>query len=200
MSSPVDRRLALGVTGASGAVLALALAEAVLAAGWQLEFVCSGFGRLMWSQELGRPIEADIEKLSSLGRLRVHKSADLASPLASGSYPVNAYAIAPASMATVGAIASGAGSNLIHRMSDVAIKEKRTLVLVPRECPLSAIHLQNLLALARLGAVIAPPMPAFYDRPDSIDQVVAATVQRLLVWAGINSELPPEMQWQPLRR
>ncbi len=200
MSSPVDRRLALGVTGASGAVLALALAEAVLAAGWQLELVCSSFGRLMWSQELGRPIEADIEKLSSLGRLQVHKSADLASPLASGSYPVNAYAIAPASMATVGAIASGVGSNLIHRMGDVAIKEKRTLVLVPRECPLSAIHLQNLLTLARLGAVIAPPMPAFYERPDSLDQIVTAAVQRLLVWSGINSELPPGMQWQPLRR
>ena len=196
MSQMRAQRLALGVSGASGAVLALRLAEAVLAAGWQLEIVCSGFGRLMWRSELGRSFEDDLAGLAAAGSVRAHKSGDLASPLASGSYPVDAYAIVPASMATVAALASGVGSNLIHRMGDVAMKEHRRLVLAPRESPLSPIHLANLLRLAEVGAVIAPPMPAFYERPGSLEDVIEATVERLLVWTGVNAALPPDRQWR----
>ena len=196
MSDGPRRRLALGVSGASGAVLALRLAEAVLDAGWELEIVCSGFGRLMWRSELGRPFEDDLQGLSARGPVRAHKSGDLASPLASGSYPIDAYAIVPASMATVAALASGVGSNLIHRMGDVAIKERRRLLLAPRESPLSQIHLTNLLRLAENGAVIAPPMPAFYERPDSLDEVIEATVDRMLVWSGVSGQLPPHRQWR----
>lgn len=196
MSENRQQRLALGVSGASGAVLALRLAKAVLAAGWELEIVCSGFGRLMWRSELGRPFEDDLRELAAAGAVRAHKPGDLASPLASGSYPIDAYAIVPASMATVAALASGVGSNLIHRMGDVAIKEKRRLLLVPRESPLSPIHLANLLRLSELGAVIAPPMPAFYERPDSLEEVIEATVDRLLVWSGVSGALPPHRQWR----
>jgi 4-hydroxy-3-polyprenylbenzoate decarboxylase len=196
MSDSRPQRLALGVSGASGAVLALRLAEAVLAAGWDLEIVCSGFGRLMWRSELGRPFEDDLEELSTTGAVRAHKPGDLASPLASGSYPIDAYAIVPASMATVAALASGVGSNLIHRMGDVAIKEKRRLLLAPRESPLSPIHLTNLLRLSELGAIVAPPMPAFYERPGSLDEVIEATVDRLLVWSGVTGALPPHRQWR----
>ena len=196
MSDSRPQRLALGVSGASGAVLALRLAEAVLAAGWELEIVCSGFGRLMWRSELGRPFEDDLKELSATGAVRAHKPGDLASPLASGSYPVDAYAIVPASMATVAALASGVGSNLIHRMGDVAIKEKRRLLLAPRESPLSPIHLTNLLRLSELGAIVAPPMPAFYERPGSLDEVIEATVDRLLVWSGVSGALPPHRQWR----
>lgn len=196
MSATQSGRIALGVSGASGAVLALRLAEAVLAAGWELEIVCSGFGRLMWRSELGRPFEEDLQELSAAGPVRAHKPGDLASPLASGSYPIDACAIVPASMATVAALASGVGSNLIHRMGDVAIKERRRLVLAPRESPLSPIHLANLLRLAEVGAVIAPPMPAFYERPESLDQVIEATVDRLMLWTGVRSTLPPDRQWR----
>lgn len=196
MNAAPPGRIALGVSGASGAVLALRLAESVLAAGWELEIVCSGFGRLMWRSELGRSFEEDLEKLASAGVVRAHKPGDLASPLASGSYPVDAYAIVPASMATVAALASGVGSNLIHRMGDVAMKEQRRLVLAPRESPLSPIHLANLLRLAEVGAVIAPPMPAFYERPDSLDEVIEATVDRLMVWTGVRASLPPDRQWR----
>lgn len=196
MSENRQQRLALGVSGASGAVLALRLAKAVLAAGWELEIVCSGFGRLMWRSELGRPFEDDLRELAPAGAVRAHKPGDLASPLASGSYPIDAYAIVPASMATVAALASGVGSNLIHRMGDVAIKEQRRLLLVPRESPLSPIHLANLLRLSELGAVIAPPMPAFYERPDSLEEVIEATVDRLLVWSGVSGALPPHRQWR----
>lgn len=196
MNDAPPSRIALGVSGASGAVLALRLAESVLAAGWELEIVCSGFGRLMWRSELGRSFEDDLQQLAAAGTVRAHKPADLASPLASGSYPVDAYAIVPASMATVAALASGVGSNLIHRMGDVAMKEQRRLVLAPRESPLSPIHLANLLRLAEVGAVIAPPMPAFYERPDSLDEVIEATVERLLVWTGVRAALPPDRQWR----
>ena len=196
MSDGPRSRLALGVSGASGAVLALRLAAAVLEAGWELEIVCSGFGRLMWRSELGRPFEDDLAELAEAGPVRSHKPGDLASPLASGSFPVDAYAIVPASMATVAALAGGVGSNLIHRMGDVAIKERRRLVLAPRESPLSSIHLGNLLRLAEVGAVIAPPMPAFYERPGSLDEVIEATVDRLLVWTGVSAALPPDRQWR----
>ena len=196
MTGNRQRRLALGVSGASGAVLALRLAEAVLAAGWELEIVCSGFGRLMWRSELGRSFDEDMEGLAAAGTVRMHKPGDLASPLASGSYPIDAHAIVPTSMATVAALAGGVGTNLIHRMGDVAIKERRRLVLVPRESPLSPIHLANLLRLAEVGAVIAPPMPAFYERPGSLDEVIEATVDRLLVWTGVSPDLPPQRQWR----
>lgn len=196
MSKRPRQRLALGVSGASGAVLALRLAEAVLAAGWELEIVCSGFGRLMWRSELGRSFEEDLQALSAAGAVRAHKPGDLASPLASGSYPIDAYAVVPASMATVAALASGVGSNLIHRMGDVAIKERRRLLLAPRESPLSPVHLANLLRLSELGATIAPPMPAFYERPDSLDEVIEATVDRMLVWSGVKGALPPHRQWR----
>ncbi len=187
--------MALGVSGASGAVLALRLAEAALAAEWEIELVCSRYGRLMWGHELGRPIEQDIKSLQEAGSVRVHKSADLAAPLASGSYPIDAYAIVPASMATVAALATGLGTNLLQRMGDVAIKERRRMVLVPRECPLSPIHLTNLLRLAELGVTIAPPVPAFYELPTSLDEVINSHVERLLVWLGIRPQLPRERQW-----
>ena len=99
-------------------------------------------------------------------------------------------------MATVAALASGVGSNLIHRMGDVAMKERRRLVLAPRESPLSPIHLANLLRLAEVGAIIAPPMPAFYERPDSLDEVIEATVDRLMLWTGVRTTLPPDRQWR----
>ena len=98
-------------------------------------------------------------------------------------------------MASAAAIATGVGTSLVHRMADVAIKERRPLVVVPREAPLSPIHLRNLLTLSEAGATVLPPMPAFYQRPESLEEVVGEIVQRALAAVGLIGELPAGMQW-----
>ena len=113
------------------------------------------------------------------------------SPVASGSNPADAMAICPCSLGTLGAVAAGLADNLIERAADVMLKERRPLVLVPRETPLSAIHLENMLKLARAGAVILPPSPGFYGRPQSIDELVDFVVARILDQLGVSHALGP---------
>jgi len=118
----------------------------------------------------------------------VHAVGDLGAPISSGSFVTLGMIIAPCSMRTLAAIANGFGDNLIHRAADVVLKEGRRLVLAVQETPLSAIHLENMLKLSRLGVAIVPPVPAFYNRPDSLDDIVNYTVARLLDQAGIHIE------------
>jgi len=113
------------------------------------------------------------------------------SPVASGSNPADAMAICPCSLGTLGAVAGGLADNLIERAADVMLKERRPLVLVPRETPLSAIHLENMLKLARAGAVILPPSPGFYGHPQSIDELVDFVVARILDQLGVSHALGP---------
>ena len=113
------------------------------------------------------------------------------SPVASGSNPADAMAICPCSLGTLGAVAAGLADNLIERAADVMLKERRPLVLVPRETPLSAIHLENMLKLARAGAVILPPSPGFYGHPQSIDELVDFVVARILDQLGVSHALGP---------
>ena len=185
----------LAVSGASGAIIAKQFATAVLDRGFHLHFVCTRYGRLMWEYELRETVDDAIAELQTRGSVTVHKTGDMTSALASGSFPVRAYAVVPCSMASAAAIATGAGTSLVHRMADVAIKERRPLVVVPREAPLSPIHLKNLLTLSRNGVTILPPMPAFYQHPESLDDVVDEVVQRALVALGLSSELPESLQW-----
>ena len=124
-----------------------------------LDVVCSDYGALMWHQETDERFADAVARWTKRGRVTVHRPQDVAAPISSGSYPTRGMAIVPCSMATVGALASGAGQNLLHRAADVTLKEKRRLVLVPRETPLSLIHLRNLTTLAEAGAVILPPDP-----------------------------------------
>ena len=125
------------------------------------------------------------------GELTVHSRDDWMAPMASGSNPGDAMAICPCTMGTLGAVANGMADNLIERAADVMLKERRPLVLVPRETPLSAIHLENMLKLARAGAVILPPAPGFYTRPRTIDDVVDFVVARVLDHLGVPHALVP---------
>lgn len=178
----------VGISGASGAALARQAVEWLASHGYSVIVTASANAREIWRQELGEPLEDELVAWRSRG-LRFYESDDFAAPIASGSYPVAGMIVVPCSMGTAAAIASGLSTNLLQRAADCTLKEGRRLVLVPRETPLSAIHLENLLKLARLGAAIVPPVPAFYTRPRDLDEVVAQVVGRALAALGVPGAL-----------
>jgi len=191
----------LGITGASGAPYAARLLEALAAADCEIGISASSAGVEVLATELyGNPRLSRDETLTRLLEhapdATLYDVNDWKSPYASGSARVDAYVICPCSMGTLGTIAAGAMQNLIHRAASVALKEDRKLVLMPRETPLSAIHLRNMLTLAELGAVIFPPVPGFYHRPETIDDVVDFTVLRLLDQVGLGEE--SDRRWRGL--
>ncbi|MBW0103026.1 UbiX family flavin prenyltransferase [Pseudonocardia sp. KRD291] len=169
-------RLVVGITGATGAPLGVALLRALAETpDVQTHLVLSRWARVTIPSETG----LSLEQVGSLAD-HVHGAGDQAAPISSGSFRTDGMIIAPCSMKTLAAIRTGYGDGLIARAADVTLKEDRRLVLVPRETPLSEIHLENMLALRRVGARIVPPMPAFYNRPASVDDVVDHVVGRLL--------------------
>ena len=190
-----DPSLVIGVSGASGAVLTDATVRVLLHHEIGLDVVCSDYGELMWSQETDERFRDAVERWSSLGRVKLHRPDNVASPIASGGYPTLGMVVVPCSMATVGALASGAGQNLLHRAADVTIKEKRPLILVPREAPLSVIHLRNLTTLAEAGVIIMPPEPAFYLRPESVSDIVEAIAVRIAQLVGVAQEIDAAYRW-----
>lgn len=177
----------VGVTGASGAIYAQRFVRLLLALGEEVHLAVSAAGRVVIAEELGRG--GDPWGDEHRDRLHIHSERDFAAPYCSGSFRFRGMVIVPASMGTVGAIASGFAQNGIHRGAEVALKERRPLIVVPRETPLSVIHLENLLALARAGAVVLPPAPAFYQHPKSIDDLVDFIVSRILDALEIDNEL-----------
>jgi len=183
------------VSGATGAVLADAAVCALLRNGHRLEIVCSDYGELMWHHEMKERFRDATARWTRQGDITVHRPEDVAAPISSGSYPTSGMLIVPCSMATIGALASGAGTNLLHRAADVTIKEKRPLVLVPRETPLSTIHLRNMLTLAEAGAVVLPPEPAFYLDPQSIEDIVSALVDRMMQALGLIQAPAAHHRW-----
>ncbi len=185
----------VGVSGASGAVLTDATVRALLERQIPLEVVCSDFGELMWHKELAERFKDAAARWASIGPVTVHRPDDVAAPISSGSHPVRGMVIVPCSVATLGSIASGAGRNLLHRAADVTLKEKRPCVIVPRETPLSPIHLRNMSTLAEAGAVILPPVPAFYLKPGGIGELVEALAQRILQSLGVLDEIEPAYRW-----
>jgi len=186
-------RIVVGVTGASGAIYAYRLVAELLTRGVEVHLVASNAGRQVIRQELPERAGSSETIFSGLpaGTLRVFNDKDFFAPYCSGSAPYRAVVVVPASMGTVGAIASGAGTNGIHRAADVALKEGTPLIVVPRETPLSVIHLRALLALAETGAVILPPMPAFYTQPRTIDDQVDFILCRILDRLGIDNDMAP---------
>ncbi len=194
-----NKNIVLALTGGSGAIVAKGLAEALLLMGMSLFFVCSRYGRLMWQEEMGEPLETTVDEWTDAGSVTTFNPGDMAAPIASGSFPVRAVCVVPCSMATAASIATGVGTNLIHRVADVAIKERRPLVVVPRESPLSSIHLRNLLTLSELGVTVLPPIPAFYKYPSTVEDVVYDVTQRALVAMGLRDSLPDALQYGPKR-
>ncbi|MEW6423062.1 MAG: flavin prenyltransferase UbiX [Pseudomonadota bacterium] len=182
-------RIFLGITGASGLIYAERLLECMLGAGARVELCVSKAAHQVAALEMGETWPARPEELRAFflgrlpelpGELSVHGREDWLAPAASGSNPPDAVVICPCTTGTLAAIAQGLGDSLIERAADVALKEKRTLILVPREAPFSAIHLEHMLGLARLGAVILPPSPGFYHRPQAIQDLVDFVVARIL--------------------
>ncbi len=176
-------------------MLADATARALLERQIPLDVVCSDFGELMWHKELDEQFKEATARWATIGPVTVHRPNDVAAPISSGSYPVRGMVIVPCSVATVGSIATGAGRNLLHRAADVTLKEKRPCVIVPRETPLSLIHLRNMTSLAEAGAVILPPVPAFYLKPGDIGELVEALAQRILQSLGVLDEIDPAYRW-----
>jgi flavin prenyltransferase len=198
MSAP--RTITLAFTGASGLQYGLRLLECLLAADARVYLLYSPAAQVVARHELDLTLPTQPHAAAAFfaeryraraGQLTVFAREDWLSPIASGSNPADAMAICPCSMGTVGALAAGLADNLIERAADVMLKERRALVLVPRETPLSAIHLENLLKLARAGAVIMPPAPGFYGRPMTIADMIDFIVARVLDQLGVAHALGP---------
>src|ERR687886_1713654 len=191
-------RVFLGITGASGAPYAARIVETLAAGDVELGISASSAGIEVLATELyGNPRLSRDETLTRLlerahgGNVTVYEPNDWKAPYASGSAKVDAYVLCPCSMGTLGTIASGAMSNLIHRAASVALKEERKLVLCPRETPLSTIHLENMLTLRRAGATILFLAPGFYHGASSLEDLVDFVVARCLDQLGLDQELAP---------
>lgn len=187
--------LTVAITGASGAIYGHRTLLHLVSSGAveKINLILSDTAITVIRVELGidlrdangRKINQWLDLPPDSRLVQLHRLDNLAAPPSSGSHPQAGMIIVPCSMGTLGAIASGAGTNLIHRAADVTLKEGRTLVLVPREAPYNAIHLENMLKLARAGARIVPASPAFYHRPQTIEELVDHLVHRLLDQFGI---------------
>jgi 4-hydroxy-3-polyprenylbenzoate decarboxylase len=186
----------VGISGASGAVLARGTVDELLRRGVPTIVVCSNGGRLVWQEELEVSFNEILAEWQEHPRFTFYPIGDLRAPIASGTYPTSGMVVVPCSMNSVASIAHGLAGNLLLRAADVCLKEKRRLVLVPRETPLHSIHLENMLTLSRMGATILPPEPAFYLRPQRVDDIVKFMVGRILVALEVEEEMPRDLQYQ----
>src|SRR5881227_1423933 len=189
-------RVFLGITGASGAPYAARLVEALAAADCELGLCISRAGYEVLATELYRDVSLPQDEIAQrlidgADGITIYSERDWKSPYASGSAKVDAYVICPCSMGTLGTIASGAMSNLIHRAASVALKEERRLIVCPRETPLSQIHLRNMLTLRRAGATVLFLAPGFYHGAQSVDDLVDFVVARCLDQLGLDNALVP---------
>lgn len=188
----------LALSGASGMAYGLRLLECLLAADIDVNLLVSHAAHLVTKQELGVALPArasDLERQLSEslatrdGQLRVYGREDWNAPVASGSNPADAMVVCPCSMGTLAAIAHGTSDNLIERAADVMLKEHKQLILVPREAPFSTLHLENMLKLSRMNAVILPANPGFYHRPQSVEDIIDFIVARILDQLGVEHAL-----------
>ena len=168
-------RIVVGITGASGAIYGIRLLERLQELPVETHLIATRWARVTMEHETGRTY-ADVKALADV----VHAEGDQAAAISSGSFRTDGMVVAPCSAKTLAAIANGFAHNLICRAADVVLKERRRLVLAVRETPLHAIHLRNMLTLTEMGASICPPTPAFYNRPESIEEIVDQTVIRIL--------------------
>jgi flavin prenyltransferase len=191
------QRLIVGITGASGSIYGVRILEMLRDTAIETHLVMSRWGARTLVHET-RYTPEQVQRLASVA----HPLTDQGASISSGSFVTMGMVVAPCSARTLAAIAHGLGDHLVHRAADVVLKERRKLVLAVREAPLHEIHLDNMLKLSRMGVVIAPPVPAFYSNPSTIDELVNYTAARLLDqfgihvdmarWPGLNPAAPPE--------
>jgi 4-hydroxy-3-polyprenylbenzoate decarboxylase len=182
--TPQPRRLIVGITGASGSIYGVRLLEMLRGSGIETHLVMSRWG----ARTLVHETPYTPEQVQSLADVS-HPLTDQGAAISSGSFVTMGMVIAPCSVRTLAAIAHGLGDHLVHRAADVVLKERRKLVLAVREAPLNEIHLENMLKLSRMGVVIAPPVPAFYANPETIDEIVNYTCARLLDQFGVHADV-----------
>jgi 4-hydroxy-3-polyprenylbenzoate decarboxylase len=178
------RRLIIGMSGASGAIFGVRLLEVLKGTDVETHLVMSKWAQQTLEAETGRSAR-EVRALASVA----HEPGNMGAAISSGSFITDGMVVAPCSMRTVAAIAHGTGDQLLHRAADVVLKERRRLVLVARETPFSEVHLENMLKLARMGVTIMPPVPAFYSRPQTIDDLVDHVVARVLDQFSIGTDL-----------
>ncbi len=187
-----QKRIIVGISGASGAIYGLRCLEALRAAGCETHAVVSRAGELTLRSECGLGLD-DVRALCS----EVHPIGNVGASIASGSFLTDGMIVAPCSIRTLGEIVTGSTSTLLSRAADVCLKERRCLVLMVRETPLHLGHLRSMAAAAEMGAVIAPPVPAFYARPNDLDDMVNHTVGRVLDHFGISSDIDRWLGMKP---
>ena len=193
-----NRRFTIAITGASGAIYGLRLTQVLLHQGLALDLLVSRAGFVVLKEECSLDWHGSSEEIKTklcshfqvdLTKLNFYDEDDLCAPIASGSAAPQAMIIVPCSMGSLSRIACGNSGNLIERCADVMLKERRTLLVVPRETPLHAVHLENMLKLTRLGGIIIPAMPAFYHHPLSIDDLVDFVVGKVMDLLGLEHSL-----------
>jgi len=198
--SDSPQSVAIAITGASGAIYATRTLAALLERGIHVELIVSDYGRRLLRDELGEG--ASVERLvpflrekygdgTSAGSVTLHSNRDLGATIASGSHGCSGMAIVPCSMKTLAAVAHGLSRNLVERAADVMLKEKRRLVIVPRETPMSLPQLRNMVLCAEAGAMILPAMPAFYQQPKTLDDLADFMAGKILSALGFEHELYP---------
>lgn len=195
MSSPGSvAPITFGITGASGAPYAVRLLRALIESRTPTRLIISEYGLRLLAEESGiRSLDELRTATGDWSHIEAYGPADRGATPASGSAPSRGMVVCPCSMGTLAAIAAGTSRNLVERAADVTLKERRTLILVPRETPLSLIHLENMVRLTRAGATILPASPGFYHRPDSVDELVDFIVARILDHLGVDF---PSKRWQ----
>ncbi len=192
----MKKKIVVAICGASGVAYGIRLIKALMECPTDVSLVISGAGQQVLAHEAAYTGEAFETFLTGTGvakdpeaRLTQYENDDFFAPFASGSSVYDAMVVAPCTMGTLGAIASGLANNLIHRAADVCLKEGRPLILLPRETPLNTIHIENMLKVANAGATIIPPCPSFYAHPKTVEEVIDTVVARVLDHIGINHDL-----------
>jgi 4-hydroxy-3-polyprenylbenzoate decarboxylase len=191
------KALVVAITGASGVIYGLRLVEELLGAGYRIYLVISkqAFSIIKtetginWAGKTESETEKKIQKHFSSRNIQYYSEDNLSAPISSGSFATDGMFVVPCSMKTLSGIANGYANNLIERATDVMLKESKRLIISPREMPFNAIHLENMLKLARLGVKIVPPIPGFYHKPKNISDIVDFVVGKILDSSGINNKL-----------
>ena len=186
----------IGISGASGSILAKRAIGALLERDVPVIATCTSAARMVWQEEMDESFGSSLAQWQESPNFSYYPIGDLKAPIASGTTRIAGMVVIPCSTGTIAAIAHGISTNLLQRAADVCLKERHRLVLVPRETPLSPIHLENMLSLARLGVTVLPPEPAFYLRPKSVEDIVDYVVAKALDALGLEGFMGDRMRYQ----